>query len=146
MSGQHKGKDATIILIIPIVPGGQPFEFKRIQFPVKLSFVMKTPALVSFMFEHLELEIKWISKSLLFKTWLSTLFNRKSWEIYRISTMKSKKLVNPKFIGKVPFPLAVYLGHLKTHVYWYLTRRTINIFFLEVFHTFYNSKNRYLEF
>ena len=30
LSGQHKGKDATIILIIPIVPGGCPFEFKRI--------------------------------------------------------------------------------------------------------------------
>ena len=39
LSGQHKGKDATIPRI-PIIPTGYPFEFKRIQFPVKLSFVM----------------------------------------------------------------------------------------------------------
>ena len=40
---------------------------------------------------------KRILNSLLFKTRLSTLFIRKSWEIYRISTMRSKKLVKPYF-------------------------------------------------
>jgi ATP-dependent DNA helicase PIF1 len=39
LSGQHKGQDATIPRI-PIIPTGYPFQFKRIQFPVKLSFVM----------------------------------------------------------------------------------------------------------
>ena len=39
ISGEHIGYNVTIPRI-PIIPEGYPFKFKRVQFPVKLSFVM----------------------------------------------------------------------------------------------------------
>ena len=102
LSGQYKGQDATIPRI-PIIPTGYPFQFKRIQFPVKLSFVMtinksqrqsikhcglylENPCFShgQFMLEHHESVLKRILKYLLLKTRLSTLFIMKSWEIYKI--------------------------------------------------------------
>ena len=39
ITGNYKGQD-MFIPRIPIIPSDLPFEFKRIQFPVKLSFCM----------------------------------------------------------------------------------------------------------
>ena len=39
ISGEYKG-EKVIIPRIPICPKGYPFEFKRIQFPVKVCFAM----------------------------------------------------------------------------------------------------------
>lgn len=39
LKGKYKGED-VLILRIPIVPIDIPFEFKRLQFPVRLAFAM----------------------------------------------------------------------------------------------------------
>lgn len=39
ITGKYKGED-VLIPRIPIIPSDTPFEFKRIQFPVRLAFAM----------------------------------------------------------------------------------------------------------
>jgi ATP-dependent DNA helicase PIF1 len=40
IKGKYKGEDVLLIPRIPMVPTDLPFDFKRLQFPVRLAFAM----------------------------------------------------------------------------------------------------------
>ncbi|GBP26531.1 hypothetical protein EVAR_86033_1 [Eumeta japonica] len=97
MKGKYKGED-VLIPRIPMIPTDLPFDFKRLQFPVRLAFAMTINKS-----QGQSLEVCGINLSFLFRAWtiIRRVFARRKtvFFVYLRTTKQNKNIVYEKALN-----------------------------------------------